>query len=222
MPRHGLGEDDSEREFRGAGSAGAGAGAEADLAADADADRNDGDGGDDDEELMEEVAAGVYKPVRERDPVEMLAKQNEAAAAAAALAPERGGNYMGDGWTFFTGSTLGEVRLYDLRAAKVAQRVRISMRRGFQATFHGGGPPITGIQPNFAHDRFCTSSFDGCVRVWDLRTFRPVQILRAAAEERLARLDITRTLAAAGGMDGTLHIFDFLAELRAEALGDDV
>jgi hypothetical protein len=218
MPRHGLGEDDSERGCGGAGSERAGAGADADLAADADADHDD----EDDEELLEEVAAGVYKPVRERDPVEMLAKQNEAAAAASALAPERGGSYMGDGWTFFTGSTLGEVRLYDLRAAKVAQHVRISIRGGFQATFHGGGPPITGIQPNFAHDRFCTSSFDGCVRVWDLRTFRPVQILRAAAEERLARLDITRTLAAAGGMDGTLHIFDFLAELRAEALGDDV
>jgi hypothetical protein len=68
-----------------------------------------------------------------------------------------------------------------------------------RAAFHGGGAPITGIQPDYAHHRFTTSSFDGAMRVFDLRTFRPSLLIPCFApgddSGRLARVDITPTMA---------------------------
>ena len=91
-----------------------------------------------------------------------------------------------------------------------------------QAAFHGGGFPITGLQPSYAHHRFATSSFDGAMRVFDMRTFRPALVIpcfEAREAERLARVDITPTMMAAGGMDGVLYMADFLGDAgRAEAL----
>jgi len=149
------------------------------------------DGGLEDEEL-EQVAEGVWVPVRSGAPVRML--QPSAAAAAAADAPQ----YLGDGNVVFSGNTLGEVRLYDLRAAAAVQRVRVAPDN-MRAAFHGGGAPITGIQPDYAHHRFTTSSFDGAMRVFDLRTFRPSLLIPCFApgddSGRLARVDITPTMA---------------------------
>jgi WD40 repeat protein len=166
------------------------------------------------EEELEQVADGVYVPVRPSDPVRML---RPAAGSAAAEAP-----YLGDGNMIFTGNTLGEVRLYDLRTSSAVQRVRIAPDH-LRAAFHGGGAPITGVQPDFVHHRFATSSFDGALRVFDLRTFKPAVVISCFAmgddSGRLARVDITPTMAAAGGMDGALYVADFLGDdARHEAM----
>ena len=164
----------------------------------------------DEPDALEEICDGLFEPVREADPVRMLREPEPEAAPV---------EYMGDGNALFTGCTLGEVRLYDLRASRCVHRVRIAPGAGLRDFQEGGGAPITGILPDYQHSRFTTSSFDGCMRVWDLRSFRPVLIVRASGE-RLARCDITPTMAAAGGMDGALHILDFLGGRgRSEMLG---
>ena len=191
MPRFGIGEA-------------AAAGGSRAAARGEDGEGEDG-GGLKDEEL-EQVADGVWVPVRAGAPVRMLQPAEEAGAPP---------DYLGDGNVFFTGNTLGEVRLYDLRAAVAVQRVRVAPDH-MRAAFHGGGAPITGVQPDYAHHRFTTSSFDGAMRVFDTRTFRPALVIPCFSPDddsgRLARVDITPTMAASGGMDGALYIADFLGD----------
>jgi hypothetical protein len=194
-PRFGIGERGTAE---GGGSRSAAAGGD-----------GEGEEGLEDDEELEQVAEGVWRPVRASEPVRLLQPENSGAAAAADSA------YLGDGSMVLTGNTLGEIRLYDLRAAAAVQRVRIAPD-AMRGSFHGGGAPITGIQPDFVHNRFSTSSFDGAMRVFDLRTFRPALVIACFPEGddsgRLARVDITPAVAASGGMDGALYLADFLGD----------
>lgn len=134
--------------------------------------------------------------------------------------------YWGDGRKLFTGTTNGEVRLYDLRTNTATRTVRLNLQRGQEALFgmgDGNQVPITGIAPMFTHHRFVTSSFDGKVRVWDERMFRPVLVLPSSSGQRLARCEVTPTMIAAGCMDGTAQVWSFLTnELRSELAGSSI
>jgi WD40 repeat protein len=133
--------------------------------------------------------------------------------------------YLGDGNLVLTGSTDGFVRALDIRMRKVAHTVRVRAAPGSASgsSVGWGGPggdpgaaPIAGMSAMFAHHRFVTASFDGCVRVWDLRTFRPLARYTGGFE-RMTRCDVSQDMIAAGRMDGTVVAWDMCPERDAYA-----
>lgn len=93
----------------------------------------------------------------------------------------------------------------------------VSVGAGGRNPFFGGGAesnraPISGLCfiPSFGGHSFVTSSFDGCVRIWDLRalTSGPTVTLRGS-HDRLTRVDASSDIIAAGCMDGSVRMWDF-------------
>lgn len=173
----------------------------------------------------EEIGDGVFLPVNRDEPLHFMGEE-EINTIKNKFNNSSSGSYdssssLGDGWSLFSGTTNGDLRLHDLRSKLIAHHARIKARnpRYYNNWSVDGAAPITGISTMFAHHRFVTSSFDGCARIWDLRMFRPIQIL-AGPRERLARIEVSSTLAVSGCMDGNIHMWSFLSnEDRAEIQG---
>lgn len=159
--------------------------------------------------------------------------------------------FHGDGRTLLTGDSDGWCRLWDLRACGSAkhsvqcvQALRLPPPAREMTDLTGwSGSPIAGMSAMFGHGRFVTSSFDGCARVWDLRSFRVLQTLSAhgtaqglaipppgmhgrrgagmpgsaglqAAADRLCRVDVSPDMIVAGSMDGGVLAWDMWPESR--------
>ena len=67
---------------------------------------------------------------------------------------------------------------------------------------------IYGMAVMGAHNRVVTSSFDGAVRVWDLRMFKVVSTALGAGREQLTRVDVAHDHIVAGCMRGGVEMFD--------------
>jgi WD40 repeat protein len=199
MPRHGTEWDGATDRAPPYGSS-AGAGAD-------DVNENDGDGADDGERELEELGDGAFSYVRPSDPVHL---------AAGAEGGARAGRFLGDGWSVAAGTTNGDLALFDLRSKAKVHQVRISSRHSVMGA--GQRAPITGVAPTFSAHRFVTSSFDGVLRVWDERTWRPVLTL-AGPRERLTRCEVSPTLAVAGCMDGTVQAWSFMSSADRAEMG---
>jgi len=156
------------------------------------------------------------------------------AAQASDVNIEAGTCPGGDGRHLLSAGTDGSVSLWDLRGVGItAKRARPALTFRLPAAAANGpdgmANAVAGLAPMFAHSRFVTSSFDGCVRIFDLRRLAPVHTLRHAggssrggaarmqggAENRLSRCDVTPDLVVAGAMDGTVVAWDFWAEGRS-------
>jgi WD40 repeat protein len=167
---------------------------------------DDDEGGDGDEE-DEEIGDGAFVPVRAHEPVQLGRDVPGGSLESSSV--------LGDGYSLFTATTGGDIRLHDLRTNAQVHHVRLrSMQIGA-----GGRAPVAGLSLMSAQNRFVTTSFDGRARVWDVRMWRPVQTL-LGAHERLTRCDVSETMVMSGCMDGTVHAWSFMdpAE-RAEAAG---
>ena len=135
-----------------------------------------------------------------------------------------------DGRLILTGTTSGSLVVVDSRMHRTALRRDyehyttprfradlLAHRRASADLNDDAGPweqggasgyPIAGIAPMFGHNRFVTSSFDGFVRVFDLRTMRPLLAMNGGGA-RLSRCEVYHDLIVCGSMDGCERVFDF-------------
>lgn len=138
---------------------------------------------------------------------------------------------VGGGEIVLTGSTDSAFRVIDLRVGAIVAHRYCGGNTGYGT--RGGGlrshfdaPPVSGLAAAWEHNRVVTAGFDGCVRVWDLRLLEPLMVLAPPAaarpggrggwghsgdspDGRFARITLLPDMVVTGGMDGTLHAFDF-------------
>lgn len=137
---------------------------------------------------------------------------NATAGAGAAIASGGTVTDVGRGDLLLAGTTSGMVAAYDTRVGRRVAAVHVGAPETDLHTAMMARLPIAGLAPMFDNGRFVTSSFDGYVRVWDLRTFRVMSAIATAATatsgDRLARVAVYHDLAAAVSMNGTVELVD--------------
>jgi WD40 repeat protein len=106
--------------------------------------------------------------------------------------------------SLFSGATDGCWRWYDLRSDAAVHTIQVDATRCRSTNM-----PVSAIRAMPRRQQVLTCSYDGALRIWDVRTMKPVAEFWHPTKQPLLRCAVMHDAVVVGSVDGSIHAWSF-------------